>query len=196
MPWRLIPRRDFRAMPWRNGGGTTWEIARGRLDDTSDGDWHWRFSLAEIAADGPFSVFPQIDRWLVMVAGEGIALTIDGAAPRRLHRGDDIQFPGEADIGCALLAGPTRDLNLMVDRRVARLVPGGEERRIAAVADGVTLLYALEEVGLEIETKVGPKVGSGRMVIAAGDAVMGGAVGAVIAEGRAVWARVERLAAR
>jgi hypothetical protein len=60
----------------------------------------------------------------------------------------------------------------------------------------VTLLYALEEVGLEIETKVGPKVGSGRMVIAAGDAVMGGAVGAVIAEGRAVWARVERLAAR
>ncbi len=195
--WRLIPARAFRAMPWRNGGGTTWEIARGRLDGVADGeaaggDWQWRFSLAEIAADGPFSVFPQIDRWLVVVAGEGIALTVDGAAPRRLHRGDDIQFPGEADIGCALLAGPTRDLNLMVDRRVARLVPGGEERRIAAVEDGVTLLYALEEVGLETETEVG----AGRIVMAAGDALIGGEVGAVIAQGRAVWARVERLAAR
>jgi environmental stress-induced protein Ves len=201
MPWRLLPAREFRAMPWRNGGGTTWEIARGRLDGVADGeaeggDWHWRFSLAEIAADGPFSVFPHIDRWLVVVAGEGIALTVEGAAPRRLHRGDDIQFPGEADIGCVLLAGPTRDLNLMVDRRVARLVPGGDERRIAAVEDGVTLLYALEEVGLEIETEVGTKVGAGRMVIAAGDALMGGGVGAVIAQGRALWARVERLAAR
>ncbi len=195
-PWRLIPASAFRAMPWRNGGGTTWEIARGRLDAAPDADWHWRFSLAEIATDGPFSVFPQVDRWLVVVAGAGIALTVNGAAPRRLQRGDDIQFPGEADIGCALLAGPTRDLNLMVDRRVARLVPGGDERRIAAVEDGVTLLYALEEVGLEIETKLGAEVGAGQMVIAAGDALIGGAVGAAIARGRALWARIERLAAR
>jgi environmental stress-induced protein Ves len=143
--------------------------------------------LAEIAADGPFSVFPHVDRWLTVVAGEGIVLTVGGAAPRRLHRGDDIQFPGEADIGCALLAGPTRDLNLMVDRRVARLVPGGAERRIAAVGDGVTLLYALEEVDVETD--------AGRMAIAAGDALIGGGGGAVIARGRAAWARVERLAA-
>lgn len=181
-------------MPWRNGGGTTWEIARGRLDGASDGDWHWRFSLAEIAADGPFSVFPHVDRWLAVVAGEGIALTIDGAAPRLLHRGDDIQFPGEADIGCVLLAGPTRDLNLMVDRRVARLQPGGDEGRIAAVADGVTLLYALEEIALEAETGIGIGIGAERMMVAAGDALVGGAGGAVILRGRALWARVERLA--
>jgi environmental stress-induced protein Ves len=190
--WRLIPARDFRAMPWRNGGGTTWEIASGRLDCCAVGDWHWRFSLAEIAVDGPFSVFPHIDRLLTVVAGEGIALTIDHAPPRLLHQGGDIQFPGEAVIGCVLLAGPTRDLNLMVDRRVARLVPGGDERRIAAVEDGVTVLYAVEETELEIETGVGVE----RLEVAAGEALVGGARAAVITRGLARWARIERLAPR
>jgi environmental stress-induced protein Ves len=176
-------------MPWRNGGGTTWEIARGRVDGQDDGDWHWRFSLAEIAADGPFSAFPHVDRLLTVVAGAGIALTVDGAPPRRLHQGDDIQFPGEADVGCVLLAGPTRDLNLMVDRRAARLVPGGEEGRIAAGEDETIVLYALEEVVLEREAE--------RMVVAAGDALVGcGGVRGTIGRGHAVWARVARLAPR
>jgi environmental stress-induced protein Ves len=189
-PWRLVPACSFRAMPWRNGGGTTWEIARGRIDGRSKGDgdgyWHWRVSLAEIAADGPFSTFPDVDRLLTVVAGAGIDLTIDGAEPRRLDRGDSIQFRGEAAIGCTLVAGPTRDLNLMVDRRVARLVPGNEERRMMAAEDDTIVLYALEEVALRIEAE--------RRVVAAGDAIIGaGGAEAVIERGRAVWARVERL---
>jgi len=183
--WRLVAARDFRAMPWRNGGGTTWEIARGRIDGLDDGDWHWRFSLAEIAADGPFSVFPHVDRLLSVVAGAGIALTIDGAEPRRLALGDGIEFRGESAVACALLAGPTRDLNLMVDRRVARLVPGGEGRRIAA-AEGTIVLYALEEVALRVAAE--------RRIVMEGDAIIGdGGAEASIERGRAVWARVEAL---
>jgi environmental stress-induced protein Ves len=185
--WRPIPVGSFEAMPWRNGGGTTWEIARGRVDGEPDGDWHWRFSLAEIAADGPFSVFPHVDRLLTVVAGAGIRLTIDGAEPRRLALGDGIQFRGEAAIGCALVAGPTRDLNLMVDRRVARLVPGGDGRRIVAAEDDAIVLYALEEVALRVEAE--------RRIVMAGNAIIGdGGAEASIEAGRAVWARVERLA--
>jgi environmental stress-induced protein Ves len=170
-------------MPWRNGGGMTWEIARGRVDGRSDDAWHWRFSLAEIAADGPFSAFPDVDRLLTVVAGTGIELTIDGAAPRRLDVRDSIQFRGEAAIACALVAGPTRDLNLMVDRRVARLVPGGEERRIVAAADDTIVLYALEEVVLRVEAE--------RRVVTAGDAIIGGGgAEAALERGGAVWARV------
>jgi uncharacterized protein len=188
--WRLVPARSFRSMPWRNGGGTTWEIARGRVDgrpgDDTGGDWHWRFSLAEIVADGPFSTFPHVDRLLTVVAGEGIVLTIDAAAPRILDRGDSIQFRGEAAIGCNLKAGPTRDLNVMVDRRVARLVPGGEERRMTAAADDTVVLYALEEVALRFEAE--------RRIVTAGDAIVGsGGAEAAIERGLAVWARVEAL---
>jgi environmental stress-induced protein Ves len=187
--WRLISARDYRAMPWRNGGGTTWEIAHGRMDGQSEGDWHWRLSAAEIGANGPFSAFPGIDRLLTVVAGAGIVLTIDGAEPRLLHRGDDIQFPGEAAVGCELVAGPTRDLNLMVDRRVARLVPGGEDQEIRAAGSDTVVLYALEEIALRID--------AGLRVLAMGDAIIGfGGAEAGIEHGRAVWARVERLAAR
>ena len=166
-------------MPWRNGGGTTWEIARGAPEGAGETHWHWRFSLAEIAADGPFSAFPHVDRLLTVVAGEGIVLTIDGSEPRRLTRGEDIQFPGEAAIGCVLVAGATRDLNLMVDRRVARLAPGGDGLRIVAGEGDTVVLYALEEVALRVEAEL--------IVVEAGDAMIGrGAAEAVIERGRAV----------
>jgi hypothetical protein len=75
----------------------------------------------------------------------------------------------------------------MVDRRVARLVPGGEGRRMMA-AEGVVVLYALEEVALAVEAER-------RVVrVTAGDALIGlGGAEAVIERGRAVWARVARL---
>ena len=187
--WRLIPASAFRAMPWRNGGGTTWEIAQGRMDGAADGDWHWRFSLAEIAADGPFSAFPHIDRMLTVVDGAGITLKIDRAPPRLLRPGDAIRFPGEAAVGCTLLAGPSRDLNVMVDRRVARLVPGGAETLMSADEGGLLALYACEEVVLESE--------AGRMVVVAGDALIGSeGVRATVTHGRAFGARIERLAPR
>lgn len=176
-------------MPWRNGGGTTWEIAQGRMEGAADGDWHWRFSLAEIATDGPFSVFPNVDRMLTVVEGVGITLKIDQAPPRLLHPGDAIRFPGEASVGCALLAGPTRDLNVMVDRRVARLVPGGAGTWMVAGEGGLLALYAFEEVVLENE--------AGRMVVVAGDALIGSeGVNASLSRGQAFWARIERLARR
>lgn len=184
--WRRVGAEAFRAMPWRNGGGTTWEIACGRFPLGLEAAWHWRFSLADIAAGGPFSAFPDVDRLLTLVSGAGIYLTIDGAPPRRLHAGEDIEFPGEAGVDCTLVDGPTRDLNLMVDRRAARLVPARGESAMALGSGDIAVLYALEEVCL--------RSNAGPIVIAQGDALIGeGEARAVIEAGRAIWARVERL---
>jgi environmental stress-induced protein Ves len=185
--WRALPAAGFQAMPWRNGGGTTWEIARGHFPGGPEAEWHWRFSLAEITRDGPFSAFPDIDRLLTVISGAGINLSIEGADPRRLHAMEDIEFPGEGRVDCTLAAGPTRDLNLMVDRRVARLVPGRGKSVITLAPGDIAVLYALEGVSLRMDT--------GTIVVATGDAVIGeGAAEAVIEAGRAIWARAERLA--
>ncbi|GAB0112924.1 HutD/Ves family protein [Acidisoma sp. C75] len=182
--WQILPRAGFRAAPWRNGGGITHEIASGQLPGGPPAAWHWRFSLAEIASDGPFSVFPDIDRLLTVVDGAGIDLALADAPPRRLGPGEDIEFPGEVAVACSLVAGPTRDLNLMVDRRVARLVPGRGARALEAPAGGVALVYAFEEVCLQAET--------GQVRIAAGDAARAdGPLRAEWLSGRAIWARVE-----
>ena len=64
---KIIRARDCRTTPWKNGGGSTTEIAvepSGASLDT----FAWRISVARVAADGPFSEFPGIDRTLAVLA--------------------------------------------------------------------------------------------------------------------------------
>ncbi len=113
---RLIRIRDYQRNRWNNDGGWTTEIARESLADSSDG-FRWRVSIADIETDGPFSLFPGVDRKLLLLAGKGIELDIDHSPPTRLdQRFQRIQFDGEAAVQCRLLAGPTRDFNVMTAR--------------------------------------------------------------------------------
>jgi len=106
----LIRVLDVAPQPWRNGGGSTRELLAWPPGD----DWQLRISVADIETDGPFSAYPGVERWFTVLQGAGVELTLDGA-PQRLHRGDaPLQFAGQAVVGCRLLDGATRDLNLML----------------------------------------------------------------------------------
>ena len=109
--------------PWKNGGGVTRELLR--LPAASGDDWTLRISVADIAADGPFSPFPGVTRWFAVLDGAGVRL---GFADRTLdlRRGDSpLRFDGAEAPACALLDGPTRDLNVMVrsDRADSLVTP-------------------------------------------------------------------------
>jgi len=99
-------------VPWKNGGGVTRELLR--LPAGGDDDWTLRISVADIAADGPFSPFPGVTRWFAVLEGAGVRLSF----PERtldVQRGDTpLCFDGAQGPGCTLLDGPTRDLNVMV----------------------------------------------------------------------------------
>jgi len=132
---RVVRCIDVPSQRWRNGGGTTREL----LAWPPGGDWQVRVSVAEIEADGPFSAYPGVERWFTVLQGAGVELSIDGAT-QRLQRGDaPVQFAGAATVGCRLLDGPTRDLNLMLRRA------GG---RLQAAADGQAWLPAAAKCGL------------------------------------------------
>lgn len=110
---RLLRAGDYRRMVWKNGGGITTEIAR----SAGDGDFDWRISIAEIAQDGDFSIFPEVDRELMLLDGGGVELLIGSdAAVALTRRYQKHAFPGEAPVSCRLLDGPTRDFNVMVRR--------------------------------------------------------------------------------
>ena len=66
----LIPYAGLESAPWKNGGGSTTEIAIAPPGAGLD-DFDWRISLATISEDGPFSVFPGIDRTLILHTTEG-----------------------------------------------------------------------------------------------------------------------------
>ena len=115
----LLRASDYQRVRWKNDGGWTTEIAREPADATQA--FRWRVSIADIESDGPFSNFPGVDRDLLLLAGNGIELDIDGAPPLRLtERFRRAHFAGESNVDCRLLAGPTRDFNVMVRRDAVR----------------------------------------------------------------------------
>ncbi len=98
---------------WKNGAGTTREIAR-----EGEGDaWQWRISIADVVAEAPFSSFPGVDRILVLLQGDGIALTFeDGQRMDVLPPFGSARFAGEAALVGTPVSGATRDFNLMWQR--------------------------------------------------------------------------------
>jgi environmental stress-induced protein Ves len=95
---------------WHNGGGQTRELLRW----PADGPWRLRISLADIAADGPFSGFEGVTRWFAVLSGAGVVLHFDDHDMRLDSASNALQFDGAAAPGCSLIDGPTQDLNLML----------------------------------------------------------------------------------
>lgn len=114
---------DVAPQPWRNGGGQTRELLAWPTVD----DWRLRISVADIEADGPFSVFDGVTRWMTVVTGAGVRLRF-GDREHRLALGDSpLRFDGDEAPQCQLIAGAARDLNLMArgGRSVMRAVEAG-----------------------------------------------------------------------
>jgi environmental stress-induced protein Ves len=105
---------DHRPVPWRNGGGTTWEVAQAPAATSASG-FLWRASFAAVTQDGPFSSFPGVDRTITVVQGSGMTLTVDGTL-HELGLHEPFGFSGEAATS-ARVTGATIDFNMMVDRR-------------------------------------------------------------------------------
>ena len=114
----LIPYASLEASPWKNGGGTTTEIAISPAVASLD-NFDWRISLATVASSGPFSVFPGIDRSLALIDGPGMILDVDLDSRYVLSEDEPlIEFDGESQVVATLaLAGSaTTDFNVMTRR--------------------------------------------------------------------------------
>jgi environmental stress-induced protein Ves len=115
---RIVRAADCRVMPWKNGGGTTTEIAV-HPEGAGLGDFLWRVSMASVESEGPFSAFPGIDRTLTILGGEGIRLSVDGQEAVVLTPGSPpFAFAGDVPASATLIGGPVRDLNVMTRRGV------------------------------------------------------------------------------
>ena len=110
---RVIRHASLAPARWKNGGGSTTTIAVEPAHASLD-DFDWRVSIATIDRDGPFSLFPGIDRSLALVEGAGLELDIAG---RRVVLGEDpLSFEGELAVSATLRDGSTTDLNVMTRR--------------------------------------------------------------------------------
>ena len=110
---------SYRHTPWKNGGGTTIDVAASLLPGFAPGSWEglvWRFGRTAIVASGPSSGLSGFDRQLVLVSGVGLVLEtpdeeIDVRQPFK-----PVRFAGETSIVSRLEAGPVEVVNLLGDR--------------------------------------------------------------------------------
>ena len=135
MSWHVVHLADVAATHWRNGGGLTREL----VAHPSGADWQWRLSVAEVAADGPFSRFEGVTRWFAVLQGAGVVLNVttpsgaNGVAEHRLTAHDaPLCFDGAASTDCHLIEGPTQDFNLMLrdaclPARMSRILGSAQE---------------------------------------------------------------------
>lgn len=149
----LIPFAGLEPAPWKNGGGSTTEIAIAPVGATLD-KFDWRISLATIGASGPFSVFPGVDRTLALVAGAGVVLDIGDEGRFVLSEDDPIvEFGGESPVMATLTLGATTDFNVMTARqrchhRLGRRVLSGASE--FAPRGDVTILFLVEGDSLSV----------------------------------------------
>lgn len=105
---------DYKSMPWKNGGGTTREMAIYPEGATLEaGDFLWRVSSADVSTGGPFSLFPEHDRLLFLLSGGGMLLNWGS---RQLSFGRPLwaqRFRGDIPYECILPLGPVKDFNVI-----------------------------------------------------------------------------------
>jgi environmental stress-induced protein Ves len=148
----LIPYAGLSPVTWKNGGGSTTQIAVFPPDAGFE-EFDWRVSLATIAEDGAFSEFPGIERTLALVDGHGMTLEIDGEA-MLLSKADPVAiFDGESRVVAKLNRGASTDFNVMTRtdncyHQFGRRMLSGESRFVARAP--VTVLFLAEGDSLEL----------------------------------------------
>ena len=151
----LIPFAGLSPVPWKNGGGSTTEIAIGPPDSGFE-DFDWRVSLATIEKDGAFSLFPGVDRTLALVEGHGMTLDIDGD-PVLITDGDPVvAFDGSSDVTAKLSRGGSTDFNAMT--RSDRCYHTFGRRRLTGISTfvaraDITVLFLAEGEALELRNE-------------------------------------------
>lgn len=145
--------------PWRNGGGSTRQIAA----LGGPGGWRWRISMARVESDGPFSLFPGVTRTILVMDGDEMELDIAGT---RVRLGSEpFTFDGAAVTHGALLASAVTDFNVMVRRgefsATTERMPAGRSSfavtgrtglpsTVIVVAPAVGAKLEVEQLGLDI----------------------------------------------
>ena len=112
---RVLRSSGYTCMPWKNGGGETIEMLVSP-DGASFETFDWRISMARVAAPGPFSLFPGVDRTLSVIAGAGISLAFEDRTVTLDGLSEPVRFAGDAQVISALVSRAIEDLNVMTRR--------------------------------------------------------------------------------
>lgn len=142
---------------WKNGKGTTTELAISEGGSLSDFDW--RISIAAVSENGVFSDFSGLRRDLFLLSGNGITLTHDeGNSCETVHHLnqplDYATFDGGSRTEGELVDGAITDFNLMTrqGKYQVNIVTIGQQMTMPLPEEGICFIYPLTDtISIELE---------------------------------------------
>ena len=149
MTWlQVLKPSDYKAVPWKNGGGVTNDVLLLPKGSTQD-NFDIRLSLAPIVTEGAFSAFPGIDRHITLLSQQALSLVF-GADVRPLKRLEPMYFDSALQPTSKLADGAVQVFNIMTRRGRwnAQVMPatGANEPLLAAPDGGLVVLHAVTGV--------------------------------------------------
>lgn len=102
---------DYRTVPWANGRGQTVEMVK---QTYVNGQLSYRLSVATVSENGPFSVYPNVNRSLTVIDGPGFDLI--GQEKLRADPLKPISFSGDSRVVAANVFQSSQDFNVMVHK--------------------------------------------------------------------------------
>ncbi|GAA5096473.1 HutD/Ves family protein [Wohlfahrtiimonas larvae] len=106
--------KNLAEMPWKNGQGTTRQIAI-HPKDADISNFQWRISAATVNAIGPFSNFDHVTRSLALLTGESITLDIEGKVVPLHRNGQPVSFSGSVPTAMIECPTPALDFGVMTN---------------------------------------------------------------------------------
>jgi environmental stress-induced protein Ves len=97
---------DCPFIPWKNMGGVTQELYR-----SGDNPFRVRISVAKVSSSGPFSLFPEHQRELILLKGN-LELNISGKK-KVLSPFIPFSFSGNELVDSTLIDGEVQDFNVI-----------------------------------------------------------------------------------
>ena len=111
MKVNIFKSSDYLSMPWKNGQGSTLQLA---CSHTDLNDFDWRISVADVEYDGSFSFFKNKLRIISILSGNGLRLkNLNDGTEVFLSKNIIYKFSGNAPIQSTLQNGAIRDFNLI-----------------------------------------------------------------------------------
>lgn len=143
---KIIPPEDFLQLTWKNGKGTTSQLAINEGGTVNN--FNWRLSIATVIEDGLFSDFKGYDRNLILLEGNGIKLQYNNQKIQNLKSLLDFAtFDGSWKTKASLKLGPIKDFNIMTKegKYTVEIRTSVQEIRVDIEACDLCFIYCLSE---------------------------------------------------
>jgi environmental stress-induced protein Ves len=133
---RIIDAKSYEQMSWKNGLGTTYQIAiHPSQKDYKREEFHWRLARSDIVDSCSMSVFPGYDIHMILLPEEGANVMIKGGSKRSPivlhHNGEETPvnlkalvpyvYRGEMPTSCIVHSSPLRYLSFIANREATEV---------------------------------------------------------------------------